>query len=285
MKTKFSSNRELVHIWANNAEPSINKSANSVSCQFDRLFSYATCIGEIVGNTVILNTYSYSNSTSKHQILAREAVRHMDKIYLSIPGYNHSTLVFGQDTFNTRIVEPCLKSVGEYLVKASRSRKYADWNKAEALSIVANLKKYADLLGLQFSAPDLSEYQEAALRADKVRKEQEKIRKAEKIKQQAEDLARWKAGEDVRSYFEVTALRIKGDEIETSRGAKIPVDHAVRAWPILKRLFNKGAELSPSHTLKLGHYTVNRITDKALIVGCHTIPFSEVENIAAQLHI
>lgn len=285
MKTKFSSNSELVHIWANNSEPTINKSANSMSCQFDRLFSYSTCIAEIVGNTAILNTCSYSNTTSKHQSLARGAVSHMDLIRLPIAGRNHSTLVFGQDSFNTCIAEPCLKDVGYYLVKASRSRKHADLYKAEALSIVDNLNKYADLLGLEFSAPDLSEYQEAALRADKVQKEQEKIRKAEKIKQQAEDLARWKAGEDVRSYFEVMALRIKGDEIETSRGAKIPVDHAVRAWPILRRIFKNKSELSLGHTIKLGHYTVNRITDKALIVGCHTIPFSEVENIATQLHI
>lgn len=284
MKTKFSSNSELVHIWANNSEPTVNKSANSMSCQFDRLFSYATCIAEIVGNTVILNTCSYSNTTSKHQSLARGAVRHFDTIRLPIAGRNHSTLVFGQNDFDSHIVKYCLADVGHYLVKASRSRKNADLYKAEALSIVENLNKYASLLGLEFSAPDLSEHQEAALRADKVQKEQEKIRKAEKIKQQAEDLARWQAGEDVRSYFEVTALRIKGDTIETSRGARIPTADAIKIWPLLLRSKRSGKPFEASlHSINLGSYRFNSFNGENLIVGCHTIGWAQLEKMAMQL--
>jgi hypothetical protein len=285
MKTKYSSNSELVHIWANNSDPTINKSANSMSCQFDRLFSYSTCIAEIVGNTVILNTCSYSNTTSKHQNYASGAVRHLDTIRLPFSGYNHSTLVLGQDSFN-RVAEVCLKDVGHYLVKASRSRKHADLYKAEALSIVENLNKYANLLNLAFSAPDLSEHQAAALRADKVRKEQDKIRKAEKIKQQAEDLVRWQAGEDVRTYFERTALRIKGDQVQTSRGANIPVADAIKLWPLLLRVKNSGKTLEAGlHSINLGPYRFNSFDGQTLIVGCHSIAWDQLALMAEQLNL
>lgn len=49
MKKVFSSNRELVHVWANNDDSGIYKRANSVSCQFDVLFSYNTAIAHIYG--------------------------------------------------------------------------------------------------------------------------------------------------------------------------------------------------------------------------------------------
>jgi hypothetical protein len=285
MKTKYSSNSELVHIWANNSEPDVNKSANSVSCQFDRLFSYSTCIAEIVGNTVILNTCSYSNTTSKHQSYAKSAVRHFDTIRLPFCGYNHLTLVLGQDSFN-RIAEVCLRDVGHYLVKASRARKQSDLYKAEALDIVENLNKYASLLGLEFSAPDLSEHEAAALRADKVQKEQAKIHKAEKIKQQAEDLIRWQAGEDVRAYFEYTALRIKGDQIQTSKGANIPVADALKLWPLLLRVKQSGKTMEAGlHQINLGAYRFNSFDGKTLIVGCHSIAWDQLALMAEQLNL
>ena len=116
MKTKFSSNTELIHIWANNDDPTYNKRANSVSCQFDRLYSYNTCIAEIVGDTVIFNSYSYSNTTSKHQSIARQAIHGKAAIHIPIARWNIQTLKFGQNDFNDVITEPCLKLAGEWFV-------------------------------------------------------------------------------------------------------------------------------------------------------------------------
>lgn len=286
MRTVYSSNRELAHIWANNDDSSVYKRASSLSCQFDRLYSYNTCIAEIVGDYVIFNTYSYSNSTAKHQGLARQSIHGKTAIYLDVPRYDLRTLQFTQSDFNIFVAEPNHAQIAELLVKAERARLNGDFYKSQALSISENLKKYAELLNLEYEALDLSEYQKTALEADKARKAQEKIRKAEKIKEQAENLEKWRNGEDVRSYFEVTALRIKGDEIETSRGARIPLDHAIRAYPLLKRLHEgeNNRDLS-AHSIKLGHYTVNRVEKNNLIVGCHSIPFAEITAIAQQLNL
>ena len=286
MKTKYSSNRELAHIWANNNDATVYKTANSMSCQFDRLYSYSTCIAEIVGDSVIFNNHYYSNTTAKHQGLARQSIHGKNIISLDIPLRNLRNLRFSQNDFNEVIVEPSHAKIGELLVKAERARLNGDFYKAQAFNISENLKAYAQLLEINYEPIDMGEYKEIALQADKARKAQEKIRKAERIKEQAENLAKWKAGEDVRVYFEITALRIKGDEIETSRGAKIPVEHAIRAYPILKRLHERDSSVDISaHSIKLGHYSVNRVEKNDLIVGCHRIPFVEIYSIANQLNL
>lgn len=285
MKTVYSSNRELAHIWANNNDSSVFKRSSSLSCQFDRLYSYNTCIAEIVGDSVIFNNHSYSNSTSKHQGLARSAIHGKTAIYLDIPRYDLRSLRFTQGDFDELIVKPNHAKIGDLLVKAERARKNGDFYNADAFNIAENIRLYAQLLGLNYQPLDLSEYQKFALDADKARKAQEKIRKAERIKEQAENLEKWRAGEDVRSYFEVTALRIKNDEIETSRGAKIPLEHAIRAYPLLKRLHNGESHDLGNHSIKLGHYSVNRVEKNDLIVGCHRIPFSEIYSIANKLNL
>lgn len=285
MKTVYSSNRELAHIWANNNDSSVYKRSSSLSCQFDRLYSYNTCIAEIVGDAVIFNNHSYSNSTSKHQGLARQSIHGKNIIWLDVPRYDLRSLRFTQGDFDELIVKPNHAKIGDLLVKGERARLNGDFYKSQAFTISENIKKYAELLELNYSALDLGEYQKIALDADKVRKAQEKIRKAERIKEQAENLEKWRAGEDVRSYFEVTALRIKNEEIETSRGAKIPLEHAIRAYPILKRLHNGEAHDLSAHSIKLGHYTVNRVEKNDLIVGCHKIPFNEIYAIANKLNL
>jgi hypothetical protein len=288
MKTKYSSNRELIHVWANNNDSSVYKQANSVSCQNDVLYSYSTAIGQIVNNdTVIYNTASYSNTTSKQQSLMYQSSSHyLNRIYLDIHKYNLNKLVFGQNDFNDLILEPNLKQASEFLLKASRSKKYKDFYSSKALSIFDNVEKYALLFNLAYELPNVDALTESALKADKEAKALEKIYKAKRIQQQAEALENWRLGLDVRNHFEVTALRIKDDVIETSRGAKIPLEHAVKFWGLINSWHQKGITyVKNHHSIHLGNYCVNRFENDVLTVGCHQIPYSEIQNIANQLHL
>ena len=288
MKTKYSSNRELIHVWAHDSSPEIMKSANSVSCHNDILYSYSTAIGQIIdNNTVIHNTYSYSVTTSKHQSLARQATSHFNNIIeLSIPTYDLDTLSFGQSGFNDYILNHNENSIKYLLVKASRSKKYSDYYKAQALSIIQNLEKYALAFNLFYLVPNIDFLTESAIEADKKQKELDKIKRAERIKEQAEALENWRLGLDVRNHFEVTALRIKEDQIETTKGAKIPLDHAIKFWGLIKSWHEKGVSyVKDHHSIHLGNYIVNSFKDDILTVGCHSIPYSEIQGIASQLHL
>lgn len=291
MKTRYSSNSELAHIWANDPDSSVYKSANSMSCHWGILYSYSTAIGQIVtepagSDTVILNIASYSNTTSKHQGLMREATRHYDVIYLDIPKMNLNSLVFGQRDFEEIIRKHSEYKAEKLLVKASRSRIHAGLYYSEAIFIYQNLDKYAKFLKLQYIMPDLDSIQSRAIEADKKAKELEKIRRAKRIEKEKEDLILWRHGNDIRRSFEVTALRIKEDQIETTKGAKIPLDHAVKFWGLIKSWHEKGAQyVKDHHSIKLGYYTVNSFKNDILTVGCHTIPYSEIESIAHQLRL
>lgn len=288
MKTKYSSNRELTHIWAHDHEPSIMKSANSMSCQNDILYSYSTAIGQIVNNdTVIYNTASYSNTSSKHQGLMMSATSHyLNRIYLDIHKYGLNSLILNQRDFDELILEPNLRQASEYLLKSSRSKKYKDFYSSKALSIFNNIEKYALLFNLSYKLPNVDHLLESALKADKEAKAFEKIRRAERIKQQAEALQNWRNGLDIRNYFEITALRIKDDVIETTKGAKIPLDHAIKFWGLINSWHKKGMTyIKDGHSIHLGNYVVNSFKNDILTVGCHSIPFSEIQNIANQLHL
>jgi hypothetical protein len=286
MRTKYSSNSELSHIWANDPDPSIGKSANSMSCHNGKLYSYSTCIAQIIGDTVIYNTASYSVTTSKQQGYAHGASSHFQhKIYLNIPKRGLDSLVFSQSEFDN-IIEFSEREASQALLKASRSRKYSDMYNREALSIFSNLEAYALFSDLEYERPNLVHLRESALRADIEAKAIEKVRKAERIKEQAEALINWRNGEDVRNRFEITALRIKEDQIETTKGARIPLDHAIKFWGLIKSWHEKGVSyVKDHHSIHLGNYSVNRFENGILTVGCHSIPYSEIESIAHQLRL
>jgi hypothetical protein len=287
MRTKYSSNSELSHIWANDPDPSIGKSANSMSCQNGKLYSYSTCIAQIIGDTVIYNTHSYSVTTSKQQGYMQSATSHYSKkIYLDIPRRGLDSLVFNQRDFEEIVIKPNANKANDLLVKASRSKKYATLYSGQAFSIIKNLEKYALFTGLFYSCPDIDDLQELAIKADKEAKALEKIRRAERIKEQEEALINWRKGEDVRNRFEITALRIKEDQIETTKGARIPLDHAVKFWGLIKSWHEKGVSyVKDHHSIHLGNYSVNRFENGILTVGCHSIPYSEIESIAHQLRL
>lgn len=290
MRTKYSSNSELAHVWANESDfqYSPRKTANSMACEYGKLYSYSTCIGQIIdNNTVIYNTASYSNTTSKHQGFMHSATSHYsNKIYLEFPRRGLNSLSFYQKEFNDFVLSHNLNTANSLLVKASRSRKYAEGYRAQAFRIYDNLVKYAALFNLEYQAPDYSSLEAQAIEAEKKAKELEKIRRAERIKEQAEALENWRAGLDVRNNFELTALRIKEDQIETTKGAKIPLDHAVKFWSLIKSWHEKGAQyVKDHHSIKLGYYTVNSFKNDILTVGCHTIPYSEIQLIANQLKL
>jgi len=288
MRTKYSSNSELSHIWANDPDPSIGKSANSMSCQNGVLFSYNTAIAHLIPerNTVIINTASYSNTTSKHQGHARSASNHFDTIFLDIPKMNLRGLVFGQRDFEELILKYNDDVASKLLVKASRARIHAGIHYSKALFIYENLSKYAQFLNLNYAMPDLTSIQARAVEAEKKAVELAKIAQAKRIIEEAEDLEKWRLGQDIRRYFELTALRIKDDEIQTTRGARIPVDHAIKFWGLIKSWHDKGVSyVKDHHSIHLGNYSVNRFENDVLTVGCHTIPYSEIESIAHQLRL
>jgi hypothetical protein len=126
------------------------------------------------------------------------------------------------------------------------------------------------------------------------RRRQEAQDRADKM---PELLAAWRRGEnppalinhgwDMLSVDLPTMLRLVGDEVETSKGARVPVPHAIAGLATVKRVMERGVEYQCNgHTIHLGHYPIDRITvDGTLHAGCHVITFAEIQLLEPALSV
>jgi hypothetical protein len=113
---------------------------------------------------------------------------------------------------------------------------------------------------------------------------------------QEERVAAWLDGADVRVTFDAesggAALRIRGDMLETSHGASVPLAHAVKAFRFVKLMRTKHYDAA-SHsivkvwerngkTIRVGHFQIDRIfSDGGFVAGCHNFTWPEIERAAA----
>lgn len=172
------------------------------------------------------------------------------------------------------------KSIHEAFKEANELRKILGraekWPAKKDLDIVqAHLEKrlarYHEL-----NTPEMIEKRQ--IEAEK-RKERERVLRE---KAASERITKFRDGENVRLYdlpFEL--LRIKGDTVETSRGAEVPLGDARRLYIAVKNgLDMKGKTI--------GHFTVINVythrnldlTETKLVqIGCHKILLTEAERV------
>ena len=78
------------------------------------------------------------------------------------------------------------------------------------------------------------------------------------------------------------ALRVKDDQIETTKGARIPVSEAPVLWRLITRAMKGERDYEVGQPV--GVYRLTKIgRDGSLVVGCHNIPYSETSMVAHQL--
>jgi hypothetical protein len=110
-----------------------------------------------------------------------------------------------------------------------------------------------------------------------------KRERAEAIVRQQELITKWRVGQYSGCLYDVsTMLRINGDEVVTSRGARFPASHAKRALAFVRKVRESGqAYVRNGHTIHLGPYAIDRIEpDGTVKAGCHVVSWEEVERIA-----
>ena len=105
----------------------------------------------------------------------------------------------------------------------------------------------------------------------------------------AEIVAAWRDGEIDNSWrmpkkdeSNGAFLRIRGDNLETSLGAKVPLSHAIRVFQFVKLCREKNQEWKRNgKTLRVGHFQVDCVNpDGSFFAGCHFIAWPEIERVA-----
>lgn len=102
-----------------------------------------------------------------------------------------------------------------------------------------------------------------------------------------EQIAAWHNGADVRISFDAesggAAIRIRGDQLETSHGASVPLDHAIKAFRFVKLVRQRGTAWERNgKTIRVGHFQIDRISAEGdFTAGCHKFTWPEIERAAA----
>lgn len=288
MKTKFS-NKELVHVWANQTQS--RGSGSNMFFEDSKIYSYGKhfCIANFVKpNVVLLNSNSYSNSTAKQQSLVYFAVRNHKTFSVPHVGYLNTNHDLNIEFFKKEVIKN--------IEAAKKSNRYS----ARYLSGARSVNE----LGLDYCSEfDLEAQKEWFLNPieisielqARIEKQAEKQRIAneliDSIAKREESILRndllpiWinngtgsvdvngkKYNSSSINRLNESYLRLSGDKVETSHGAKVSLKSSRMLFDMIK----KGMDIK-GH--KIDDYMVISLNG-VLTIGCHKIDRSEINRFA-----
>lgn len=282
---------ELFHYWANLVMPQAK--CGNVSYDGLVLYSYAEPIAVLLSNNrVLISNRNFSVTTSSHQSAARSATRNMRRCsapYLT-RAYNDELSLRLMHKENREYWErQAENALAELKLHPRRKKSVAD-KIASAVASYNNYREFFELDWPEMTSDEMKtlveergvERAEEYKRAELRRAEEHQRREAE----EAVELLFWRNHQTDRRSFAKTALRLSLDhkEIETTRGASVPVDVAPALWAIATKYRARQAS-THFRDMRVGVYRLDSVdSDGALNIGCHHIPFDELALMAKQLN-
>lgn len=255
-------NREVAHLWANRSRESAKGS--HFYFEGDTVYSYGPHfpIARLIKcpstgrDLVLLTSRTYSQTTSKHRSFVLNACSHLPRVLVTDPAQPVHTLA---DLDRLR-AEDAERREREEQDSRDRRNEDARRKRAQAKAITIAIAAYPSELEAWRNGGPLPA---AILRGD---------------------------------YRTATALRLidSGRYIETTRGAKVPAVVARKVWPMLLKAHTESGGQPQTLLLSIpefqwGDYRGLTLREGwsgqgvYLLVGCHQIPWSELELMAERL--
>lgn len=318
------SNSMTAHLWAQQEKSRAQSSNGNMSFDGPTLYSYSTPIGRFVtakkATVVLVTSRRYSITTSgKHMPALNRAIARHEQIaaVFTVPDVA-ATSKRDHEANLAYLVE----RYSEGAQKAARAALHSwrapvsELNLATELeSYAAKAIRYAKLFGLKVprlnaaklarevmekrrerearhnTPAEIAKREKAAKAREALAARREELARAET----AERVAAWRNGEPVQfRYGEGIAnygrnspsamLRVRGDKLETSLGATVPLDHAVRVFRFVKLCRERGEGWQRNgRSLRVGHFQVDSVEPNGdFRAGCHFIAWAETEAAARQ---
>lgn len=281
-------NSEIAHIWANQLE--YRGQQGNLFFAGKTIYSYGyhfPIAKHIDYKTVLITTRGYSISTSKHISLVRSAISHKDLIFCYNPTGSHEQNI---NSFITDITNEAMK-----LIKATKPEKYL----LEIDYLKNRLNKYLEYFNLKLNKEQLGKIDIKSKEdfTEKIKIEKAKIEKKEKsliakgkklypvyvhnfrngLKQDFTTLESQYLGKYIMSIGNPVLFKIKDNEIESTKGVKIPIN-------IAKRYINKFLNNELRILDQILNYTILKVDKNSLVVGCHNIYKTEIDFLNTQLN-
>jgi hypothetical protein len=300
------SKSEVAHFWANKTQSEARVSGGNFYFNAETIYSYGRHfpIATHYKDVVLMTTRTYSNTTAKHLIEVRRAISHMEVIYCT----NVLEAKEGYHDSNIKNWLSNIQSIVAQLAKARKPEIYLSQIGAEK----NEMQKYLDFFKVKLTKAQSTlisfltseEFKEQIKKAAALEKKANaaKLKLGEKVYRSknvawhefmeqdfAKDITD-KEREAANYYFqnvegyngEVTMLRTDGKEVQTSKGIKMKVEVAERYYRFYQRIVAKGG-CEGDCNYKMLEYDVREANADRLVVGCHTIPATEINAIAAEL--
>ena len=292
MRIALRNHNEVAHIWAQQNQ-NHGRASNMFFCGAS-IYSYGEhyTIAKFQENgTVLINSETYSVSTSKHASIVRQAIP-SGTVTFMVPSTGSQRE--GRNDFEN--IDYYAKSFRESLEKASKARKHYAFYLAEAKIAKYTAIEYCESFDRQgllkrfdfdfdFEADDVKE----KIKAIRIREAKRKAEKLAKLKAElAEKVIAWRKGEKVWiSSYPETLLRLidEGKTVETSKGAYFPTDQARQAIRFVKAVMKSGkAWQRNGERFELGNYQLDAVSTVGTVrAGCHIVKFAEIERLNNEL--
>jgi hypothetical protein len=273
----------VAHLWANRAQDSArNGDSGNLYFDGDTIYSYgshfpiARHVETKHGHAVLFTTRNYSQTTAGHKCIVARACRHLTVFYV-------------QHVCDTNRKGQFAEYRGRYVALArqySRARSNKPWILDSLRNLVEEANRFAQFFGLRsrLSLPaDLAAMETECKTIERRERERKQRAEAKRRREALERVQQWVDGKtDYSPGYGPIRLRIKGDHLQTSHGARVPLAHAIKAFRIIKRLHDKGQAYERNgHTIHLGHFALDAVDAQGNVrAGCHNVAWEEIERIA-----
>lgn len=288
----FKDASEVSHLWAHQLQDHAKTAGRgNYYFQGNTIYSYGSHfpIAKIVskprkGKAVLFTYREYSSTTATHIGITRRAIPDdMKIIYCEKPTDGEDPKIHKQ---NWKYFLDKIQQAGESL-KTRKLQKTRDRDLQDINKWVKRANDYSTWYGLKWKIEGdaVEEARKQTGRLDAMTKREDDKQQKKIIKKLGEQIEAWKAGS--LDYIEniyllkQTYLRVAGDNIETSQGARFPVAHGLKALPLIKKCHDEKTTWETNgKTIHLGKYHLDKIDEDGMVhAGCHHVGFSEVERV------
>jgi len=288
MRIVLKNHDEVAHVWAQQLQH--EGRASNVFFYGKTIYSY----GEHFPlakfekkNVVLMNSNTYSVSTSKHQSIVLRALD-LDTVkvfHVPFPGSQR------EKPYHFGNVQSYHKEFERFLDKASRARSYysyyLQWAKASREDALEYCKEFRCKKHLKKFDFDFDfESDSVKEKVSKIRereKKKEDLKRARQKKALNEGVIKWRNGENVLiHHYPETLLRLDGETVETSKRAYFPLEDAKRAIRFVKAIVKKGEPWKRNgERFKIGNYQLDTVSACGDVkAGCHRVKFEEIERLS-----
>jgi len=271
----------VAHLWAHKSQDHAKAPGGNFYFHGDTIYSYgshfpiARHVTRKGKSAVLLTTRTYSHTTSGHTWMVEGACRHLTVFHVDNVESREPRRQF--EEYRARF-----KELARKYVKSRQNKPYV-FSQLKGLVEEANAFSAFFALRVRLTLPAEGEMAAECKAIEKKEREAKRRAEANRQREETERVQKWLDGQsDYCPYGQAVRLRIKGDELQTSHGARVPLAHAIKAFRTIKRLRDKGQTYERNgHTIHLGHFALDAVDAQGNVrAGCHNVAWEEIARVA-----